>query len=64
MLQKGIDLQYLDVTYVSSLSWYVMNLFGLKGINSLILGESVAASTHPPLSLATYASVNASLSSC
>lgn len=29
----------LDVSYVSSLSWYLLTLFGLMGVNSLILGS-------------------------
>jgi hypothetical protein len=40
MLQRGIDINTLDVTYVSSLSWYFLTLFGSRGLNSIILGEN------------------------
>merc|ERR1711977_1209 len=39
MLQRGVDLSSLDVTYISSLSWYFLNLFGMQGLLQLILGE-------------------------
>lgn len=38
MLQRGVDIHNLDVKYVSSLSLYFLILFGLNGLQSLILG--------------------------
>ncbi|PIN21309.1 hypothetical protein CDL12_06003 [Handroanthus impetiginosus] len=43
MLQNGIDLSTVDVSYVGSRSWYFLKLFGLRGLFSLILGEDNAA---------------------
>jgi len=36
MLQRGIDVPSLDVTYVSSLSWYFFVLFGSNGLMSIL----------------------------
>lgn len=39
MLQRGVNLSSLDVSYVSSLSWYFLVMFGARGLFSLILGQ-------------------------
>lgn|ERR1711920_64733 len=42
MFQRGVELKTLDVSYVSSLSWYFLVMFGMRGFLSLILGEQSA----------------------
>ena len=38
MLQRGIETPDMDVRWVSSLSWYFLNFFGLNGLYRIILG--------------------------
>ncbi|KIY73639.1 transmembrane protein [Cylindrobasidium torrendii FP15055 ss-10] len=46
MLQRGIETPDMDVRWVSSLSWYFLNFFGLNGLYRIILGgDNSAADT-------------------
>jgi ER membrane protein complex subunit 3 len=38
MLQRGIETPDMDVRWVSSLSWYFLNWFGLNGLYRVLLG--------------------------
>ncbi|XXQ33235.1 ER membrane protein complex subunit 3 [Plasmodiophora brassicae] len=42
MLQQGVFIPNLDSSYVSSLSWYFINLFGVRGLLSLFLDQYAA----------------------
>jgi len=51
MLQRGIELPALDVTYFTSLSFYILLLFGVRGVFMLVFrcaccSASVAALMH------------------
>jgi hypothetical protein len=39
MTQRGIDLQTLDVSFVSSFSWYILVSVGISGVMTLIMGR-------------------------
>mmetsp|Transcript_13286 Transcript_13286/g.38615 ORF Transcript_13286/g.38615 Transcript_13286/m.38615 type:complete len:256 (-) Transcript_13286:410-1177(-) len=45
MLQRGIDLASLDVSYFTSLSYYILLLFGLRGAFSLVFREGTVDDT-------------------
>ncbi|KAM0750202.1 transmembrane protein [Meredithblackwellia eburnea MCA 4105] len=47
MLQRGIETADMDVTWVSSVSWYFLCLFGLNSVYQLLLGEENAADSGP-----------------
>lgn len=46
MLQRGIETPDMDVRWVSSLSWYFLNFFGLNGLYRLILGGENCKRSH------------------
>lgn len=43
MLQRGIDITTLDVSYVSSLSWYFVVMFGTRSLIGLLLAPASGA---------------------
>jgi ER membrane protein complex subunit 3 len=53
MLQRGIDMADLDVSYVSALSWFFLNLFGLQGIHAIIMGDAAAQAGEMDMMYAT-----------
>lgn len=45
MLQRGIDLVSLDVSYFTSLSYYILLLFGMRGLFTLFFREDTIDDT-------------------
>lgn len=41
MFQRGLDLSTLDTSYVSSVSWYFLVMFGLRAFFRLAMGDPV-----------------------
>lgn len=59
MLQRGVETQDMDVRWVSSLSWYFLNFFGLNGVYRLILGNDNGTQFTPRIVLFTEISIGA-----
>ncbi|KAK9448976.1 integral membrane protein DUF106-domain-containing protein [Limtongia smithiae] len=43
ILQSGVATKDLDVRWVSSISWYFLNLFGLRSVYDILLGSNNSA---------------------
>ena len=39
MFQRGVDLPTLDSSYVSSMSWYFLLMYGLRGVYRMLTGD-------------------------
>ncbi|KAG6885203.1 hypothetical protein C0993_004885 [Termitomyces sp. T159_Od127] len=59
MLQRGIETPDMDVRWVSSLSWYFLNFFGLNGLYHLILGGDNAADSSRDMTASPFAAAGA-----
>merc|ERR1719460_3034181 len=43
LVQRGVDITTLDVSYVSSLSWYFLVMFGTRSLIGLLLAPASGA---------------------
>jgi hypothetical protein len=55
MLQRGIETPDMDVRWVSSLSWYFLNFFGLNGLYRLLLGNDNSADSSTDMTASPFA---------
>ncbi|KAF9055228.1 DUF850-domain-containing protein [Hymenopellis radicata] len=53
MLQRGIETPDMDVRWVSSLSWYFLNFFGLNGLYRILLGGDNSAADQSQMMMAS-----------
>lgn len=56
MLQRGIEAPDMDVGWVSSLSWYFLNFFGLNGLYRLLLGNNNSADSSRDMATSPFSS--------
>ena len=42
MLQRGVNLATLETSYVTSMSFYFLVMFGMRGLYSIVLGAGAA----------------------
>jgi len=59
MLQRGIETPDMDVRWVSSLSWYFLNFFGLNGLYRLVLGGDNSADSTKDMTASPFANAGA-----
>jgi len=59
MLQRGIETPDMDVRWVSSLSWYFLNFFGLNGLYRLLLGGDNSADSSRDMTASPFANAGA-----
>eukprot|EP00484_Ammonia_sp_Unknown_P024983 CAMPEP_0197039030 /NCGR_PEP_ID=MMETSP1384-20130603/15897_1 /TAXON_ID=29189 /ORGANISM="Ammonia sp." /LENGTH=272 /DNA_ID=CAMNT_0042469567 /DNA_START=23 /DNA_END=838 /DNA_ORIENTATION=- len=48
LVQRDVQLQPFDCSYVSSLSWYFISFFGLSGLNKLVLSKASQQNSDDP----------------
>jgi hypothetical protein len=52
MVQRGVDIDYLDGAYATSMSLYFIIMFGLNGVVRLVLGDAEGADSGSSMAMA------------